>query len=61
MSKSSLSVGRENHRINQLSTKNVSFMPYNILKSWGRLTKAGPFDLIVIDYLHFNIIYINEF
>lgn len=49
MSKSALSTGRENHRINCQSTENVSFMPYNILKSWGRIKKKGPYDLIIID------------
>ena len=24
-------------------------MPYNILKSWSRIRKAGPYDLIIID------------
>jgi len=24
-------------------------MPYNILKSWSRIKKAGPYDLIIID------------
>jgi 23S rRNA (cytosine1962-C5)-methyltransferase len=49
MSKGALTVGRENHHLNQLSTRQVTFMPYNILKSWGRIKKAGPYDLIVID------------
>ena len=49
MSKGALSVGRENHRLNKLSTDEVTFMPYNILKSWGRIKKAGPYDLIIID------------
>ena len=49
MSKGALSIGRENHRINKLATDHVTFMPYNILKSWGRIKKAGPYDLIIID------------
>lgn len=49
MSKPALTTGRENHRINDLDTKNVEFMPYNILKSWNRIKKAGPYDLIIID------------
>jgi 23S rRNA (cytosine1962-C5)-methyltransferase len=24
-------------------------MPYNILKSWSRIRKSGPYDLIIID------------
>ena len=49
MSKGALTTGRTNHHINDLSTKNVKFMPYNILKSWSRIRNAGPYDLIIID------------
>jgi 23S rRNA (cytosine1962-C5)-methyltransferase len=49
MNKNVLNIGRENHRLNALETKKVQFMPYNILKSWSRIRKAGPYDLIIID------------
>lgn len=49
MNKNVLSIGRENHRLNGIDTKNVEFMPYNILKSWSRIRKSGPYDLIIID------------
>lgn len=49
MNKNVLSIGRENHRFNGLDTKKVQFMPYNILKSWSRIRKAGPYNLIIID------------
>ena len=49
MNKNVLSIGRENHRLNKLDTKKVEFMPYNILTSWSRIRKAGPYDLIIID------------
>ena len=49
MAKGALSTGRENHRINDLDTRAVQFMPYNILKSWSRIRKAGPYDMIIID------------
>jgi 23S rRNA (cytosine1962-C5)-methyltransferase len=49
MNKNVLAIGRENHRLNELDTKKVQFMPYNILKSWSRIRKAGPYDLIIID------------
>lgn len=49
MNKNVLSIGRENHRLNALDTKKVEFMPYNILKSWSRIRKSGPYDLIIID------------
>ena len=49
MSKTALTIGRENHRINKLDTKKVKFMPYDILKSWSRIKKEGPYDIIIID------------
>lgn len=49
MNKNVLNIGRENHRLNDLDTKKVQFMPYNILKSWSRIRKAGPYSLIIID------------
>lgn len=49
MSKNALSTGRVNHHINNLDTRDVSFHPYNILKSFSRIKKKGPYDLIIID------------
>jgi len=49
MAKGALSTGRENHRINDLDARTAQFMPYNILKSWSRIRKAGPYDMIIID------------
>ncbi len=49
MSKKVLETGRENHRINDLQIKGTRYMPYNILKSFARIKKAGPYDLIIID------------
>jgi len=49
MAKNALNTGRENHRINNLDTKKVKFYPHNILKSFSRLKKDGPFDIIIID------------
>ncbi len=49
MSKSALSTGRENHRLNEQDLSKVKFLPYNILKSWNGIKKNGPFDLVIID------------
>ncbi|MEN8148128.1 MAG: class I SAM-dependent methyltransferase [Campylobacterota bacterium] len=49
MAKGALSTGRDNHRFNGLDIRGCRFMPYNILKSWSRIKKAGPYDLIIID------------
>jgi 23S rRNA (cytosine1962-C5)-methyltransferase len=49
VSSRSLSVGRENHRFNRHGTGNIHFMAENILKSWSRIRRRGPFDLLLID------------
>ena len=49
MAKSSLSKGRDNHRLNGHDLKKVSFLAHDIFKSWGKIRKNGPYDLIVID------------
>ncbi|WP_323589732.1 class I SAM-dependent methyltransferase [Aliarcobacter butzleri] len=49
MAKGALTTGRENHHLNNLNTKKVKFMPYDILKSWNRIKKEGPYDIIIID------------
>ena len=49
MAKAALSTGRDNHRFNNLDIRGCRFMPYNILKSWSRIRKAGPYEMIIID------------
>ena len=49
MSKGALSVGKENHRLNGFDTRKVSFLPHNILKSFGKIKKLSPFDIVIID------------
>ena len=49
MSSPALNVGRRNHAINGLAETDVSYLQENILKSWGRIRKRGPFDVIIFD------------
>ena len=49
MSKGALTTGRTNHHLNDLEMRGISFHPYNILKSFSRIKKKGPYDLIIID------------
>lgn len=49
MSKGALKTGMANHSLNDLDPKGVSFLPYNILKSFSSLKRKGPYDLIIID------------
>jgi len=49
MSKGALKTGMANHSLNGLDPRGVSYLPYNILKSFSSLKRKGPFDLIIID------------
>lgn len=48
MNKGVLRTGKINHELNGY-TRNASFYPHDILKSFGKLKKLGPFDLVVVD------------
>ena len=49
MNSNSLSRGRLNHQLNHHNKKTVSYLSHNILKSFGKISKRGPYDLIIID------------
>jgi 23S rRNA (cytosine1962-C5)-methyltransferase len=49
MSRAALSMGRENHRLNQQDTDKVFFEGVDIFKSFGRIKKHGPYELFVCD------------
>lgn len=49
MSKASLACGRDNHRLNNQDLDRVIFEGVDIFKSFGRLRKHGPYDLVVCD------------
>ena len=48
MSKGALSIGKQNHHLNNLVGK-ASFLGHDIFKSWGKLKKNGPYDMIIAD------------
>ena len=49
MAKGALSTGRDNHRLNQHPLERVKFFGHDIFKSWGKIKKSGPYDLVIID------------
>lgn len=49
MAKNALSTGRDNHSINGLDLRKVKFLPFNILKSWSKIRKFAPYNIIIID------------
>jgi 23S rRNA (cytosine1962-C5)-methyltransferase len=48
MSDGALGVGKQNHQLNGL-TAGASFMPHDIFKTWGKITRSGPYGLIIVD------------
>lgn len=49
MAKAALSKGRDNHQLNKQDLSKVKFEGVDIFKSYGRLKKYGPYDILVCD------------
>lgn len=49
MSRAALSRGRDNHRLNDHDLSRVGFLGHELFKSWGKVRKSAPYDLIIID------------
>lgn len=48
MSQGALAIGQQNHRLNGITT-GASFLSHDIFSTWGKITRGGPYDLIVVD------------
>lgn len=48
MAGGALSIGKQNHHLNDLNS-DVSFLPHDVFSSWGKITRSGPYDLIILD------------
>lgn len=48
MSQAALAVGQQNHRLNDLPLK-ARFLGHDLFKTWGKVSKMGPYGVIVID------------
>jgi 23S rRNA (cytosine1962-C5)-methyltransferase len=49
MSKAALGVGRENLKLNDLNVARAKFLGHDLFKSWGKVKRMGPYDLVIID------------
>ncbi len=49
MARGALDTGRTNHRLNNIDLSTVHFFGHDIFKSWGKINRYGPYDLIIID------------
>ena len=48
MSASALAIGQHNHRLNGIGS-GASFWPHDLFNSWGKVGRAAPFDLVIVD------------
>jgi 23S rRNA (cytosine1962-C5)-methyltransferase len=49
MSRTALDWGGENHKENAHDPRTVSMLPHNLFKSWWKVRRLGPYDVVVID------------
>ena len=59
MSSAALSVGRKNHQLNKQNASAVRYEKVNIFKSFSRIKKRGPFDLLICDPPTFQVGSVN--
>ena len=48
MSAGAMGVGQLNHALNGLQT-GASFLTHDIFKTWGKITRSGPYHLVIVD------------
>lgn len=48
MSHGAIGIGQQNHQLNGIAT-GAAFLPHDIFKSWGKITRGGPYGLVIVD------------
>jgi 23S rRNA (cytosine1962-C5)-methyltransferase len=48
MSHGAMGIGQQNHHLNGI-TAGASFLVHDIFSTWGKITRAGPYGLVVVD------------
>ena len=48
MSHGALAIGQQNHQLNGLAS-GAGFWAHDIFTTWGKITRGGPYDLIIVD------------
>jgi len=48
MSHGAMAIGQQNHQLNGITT-GASFLAHDIFSSWGKITRSGPYDLLIVD------------
>ena len=48
MAHGAIATGQQNHQLNGITT-GASFLPHDIFSTWGKITRGGPYGLIIVD------------
>jgi len=48
MARGAMATGQQNHQLNGL-TAGASFLAHDIFSTWGKITRSGPYDLVIAD------------
>jgi len=48
MSQGALATGQQNHQLNGITT-GASFLAHDIFSTWGKITRGGPYELVILD------------
>ncbi len=48
MSHGAMATGQQNHQLNGLHS-GASFLAHDIFKTWGKITRSGPYGLVIVD------------
>ena len=48
MSAGAMAIGQQNHPLNALK-EGASFLVHDIFKTWGKITRGGPYGLVIVD------------
>ena len=48
MSHGAIGIGQQNHQLNGI-TSGATFLPHDIFSSWGKISRSGPYGLVIVD------------
>ncbi len=48
MSHGAMAIGQQNHALNGITT-GATFLMHDIFKTWGKITRGGPYSLVIVD------------
>ncbi|MGP1682688.1 MAG: class I SAM-dependent methyltransferase [Giesbergeria sp.] len=48
MGRGAIAIGQQNHQLNGV-TAGASFLAHDIFSTWGKITRGGPYGLVIVD------------